>query len=86
VHGILWAMPLLIGIICLALGVSLAVVWWSPAFVAAMQVLLVIVLLLWGLISTLVGYSALKAGREFQEAINQDADEEKSDHSTTASD
>jgi ABC-type siderophore export system fused ATPase/permease subunit len=65
-------MPLLIGIICLALGISLAVAWWSPAFVAALQVLLVVVLLLWGAISTLVGYSALKAAREFQEAVNQD--------------
>jgi multisubunit Na+/H+ antiporter MnhG subunit len=84
VHGILWAMPLLIGIICLALGVSLAVVWWSPAFVAAMQVLLVIVLLLWGLISTLVGYSALKAGREFQEAIDQESDSETQDSSKSS--
>jgi ABC-type transport system involved in cytochrome bd biosynthesis fused ATPase/permease subunit len=71
-HGILWAMPLLIGIICLALGVSLAVAWWSPAFVAALQVLLVVVLLLWGAISTLVGYSALKARREYDESIAQE--------------
>ena len=56
----------------MAVSLSLAVAWWSPAFVAAMQVLLVVILLLWGAISTLVGYSALKAGREFQEAISQD--------------
>jgi hypothetical protein len=64
-------MPLLIGIICLALGVSLAVAWWSAAFVAALQVLLVVALLLWGLISTFVGYSALKAGREYDEGASQ---------------
>ncbi len=74
-HGILWAMPLLIGIICLALGVSLAVVWWSPAFVAALQVLFVVVLLLWGAISTLVGYSALKAVREYDESIKQEPED-----------
>jgi hypothetical protein len=67
-------MPLLIGIILLALGLSLCVMWWSPAFVAALQVLLVISLLLWGLILTLVGYSAMKASREFEEAVNSGDD------------
>ncbi len=76
-------MPLLIGIVCLALGLSLAVAWWSPAFVAALQVLLVVVLLLWGAISTLVGYSALKAGREYQESVNQEPDEKKPEDSST---
>jgi hypothetical protein len=53
-------------------GSFLAVAWWSPAFVAALQVLLVVVLLLWGAISTLVGYSALKARREYDESIAQE--------------
>lgn len=67
-------MPLIYGIILLALAVSLAVVWWSAAFVAALQVLLVLTLALSGLIATLVGYSSTKAKRITHDAT-QDAEE-----------
>jgi hypothetical protein len=63
--------PLLLGIVLLALGVSLAVVWWSAAFVAALQVLCVTGLLLFGVVLSLVGYSSLKAQREFREALTE---------------
>jgi hypothetical protein len=77
-------MPLLIGIIFLALGLSLCVMWWSPAFVAALQVLVVISLLLWGVILTLVGYSAMKASREFDEAVNSESDVQTAESATTS--
>ena len=66
-------MVLLTGIILLALGVSLCVVWWSPAFVAALQVLIALSLLLWGAIFSLVGYSAMKARREYETALGNEA-------------
>jgi hypothetical protein len=77
-------MPLIFGLICLALGISLAVVWWTPAFVAALQVLLVIALLFCGLVLSLVGYSAIKADREFREAVSGDGESRKSDDSDGA--
>lgn len=65
----------------LALGISLAVTAWSPAFVAALQVFAVIFLLFVGLIFSLVGYSAKKAERSCAEAI--DEFEQKTKHETT---
>jgi hypothetical protein len=67
-------MPLIFGLICLALALSLTVFWWSPAFLAAFQVLLVLFLFFAGLILSLVGYSAMKASREFTEAVTSDSD------------
>lgn len=58
-------MPLLFGLAMMALGGSLALVWWTPAFIAALQVCLVCALLLGGLVLVLVGYSELKARRDF---------------------
>jgi multisubunit Na+/H+ antiporter MnhG subunit len=58
-------MPLIFGLILLALGASLVALWWSSAFAAALQVLLVFFLLLAGLVLSVVGYSELKAAREF---------------------
>jgi len=63
--------PLLIGIVLLALGISLAVAVWSPAFVAALQVFAAITLLFVGLIFFLVGYSTRKAERSCAEAIDE---------------
>ena len=63
-------MPLIIGLIALALGISLTVAWWSAAFVAALQVLFVVSLLFWGLVLVLVGYSEMKAAREYDEAAH----------------
>jgi hypothetical protein len=63
-------MAIITGLILLALGISLLVVWWSPAFVATLQVMLVLTLLFWGIISVLVGYSEKKAAREYKEAIS----------------
>jgi len=60
-------MPLILGFIFLALGVSLTLAWWSAALLAAMQVLLLFLLLLCGLILTLVGYSEMKAARQFHD-------------------
>lgn len=65
-------MPLLLGIILIALGLSLLVAWWSAAFVAALQVLLVLFLLLAGLVVTLTSYSMLKAQRDLSKAIAHD--------------
>ena len=58
-------MPLIFGLLALALGVSLTVLWWSTAFVAALQVLFVTTIIIAGLIWCVVGYSELKAAREF---------------------
>ncbi len=71
--------PLLLGIILLAFGISLAVVAWSPLFVAALQVFAVIVLLFSGLILSLVGYSAIKAEREFVESKESNSAETESE-------
>ena len=64
--------PLLLGIILIALGLSLLVAWWSAAFVAALQVLLVFFLLVAGVIVTLTSYSMLKAQRDLSKAIADD--------------
>ncbi|HEX8550665.1 MAG TPA: hypothetical protein VF681_03830 [Abditibacteriaceae bacterium] len=66
-------MPLLFGLVCLALGVSLGAIWWSAAFAAALQVLLVVTLFFVGLILSVVGYSEIKAAREMNEARTNDA-------------
>lgn len=72
-------MPLLLGIVLLALGISLAVAVWSPAFVAALQVFAVVVLLFSGLVFSLVGYSALKAARCWEEALEETEAQPKTD-------
>lgn len=66
-------MPLIYGLLALALGVSLIFLCWSPAFAAAIQVLGVFFLLIFGLIWSVVGYSELKASREL-EAAKRDGD------------
>ena len=61
-------MVLLLGIIFLALGVSLAVVW-SAAVIMVIKGLLPLLLLFLGAIFLLVGYSERKAKREYQDAV-----------------
>lgn len=64
-------MAIIIGLVLLALGISLAVGWWQQ-FLFALQGLTVVSLLLWGGIMVLVGYSEMKAKREFSDALNRD--------------
>ena len=56
----------------IALGLSLLVAWWSAAFVAALQVLLVLFLIVAGIVVTLTSYSVLKAQRDLSKAIAND--------------
>ena len=63
-------MVLLLGIIFLAFGVSLAVVW-SAAVVMVLKGLLPLLLLFLGGIFLLVGYSERKAKREYQDAVSE---------------
>ena len=77
--------PLLIGIVLLALGVSLAVAVWSPAFVAALQVFVVVALLFCGLIFSLVGYSAFKAARSWEEALEETESPSKTEQASPSS-
>ena len=64
-------MAILVGIILLALGLSLAVVW-SGQVLQAVQGLLPLTLLFFGMIIVLVGYSERKAAREYTKAISDD--------------
>lgn len=66
-------MAILVGIILLALGLSLTVVW-SAQVLQAIQGLLPLGLFFLGFVVLLVGYSERKAAREYDEAI-QDGDE-----------
>lgn len=75
---------MLIGIIFLALGISLAVAVWSPAFLAAIEVFAVFTLFFVGLIFSLVGYSALKAEREMTEAVGEAVEENEVAENKTA--
>jgi len=65
-------MTLLIGIILFFSGLCLMVMWW-PSILIALQGILVVTLLLWGVIVTLIGYSEKKAQREYQAAVTGDA-------------
>lgn len=79
------AMPLIYGLISLALAAFLTAIWWTPAFVAALQVLFVIGLFFGGLIFALVGYSEMKAAREFKDAVSGDTVTGDSDTPTSSS-
>lgn len=67
-------MALLIALILLALGSSLAVVWHT-AFLQVLQGLAPLLLLFIGVIFLVVGYSERKARREYQDAIHDDGKE-----------
>ena len=74
-------MAMLIGIILLALGLSLTFVWQAQV-VQYLQGLLPTLLLFFGLIVLLVGYSERKAAREFDKAIHDDEEEDDVEDST----
>ena len=65
-------MVLLLGIIFLALGVSLAVVW-GAAIIMVLKGTLPLLLIFLGAIFLLVGYSERKAKREYQEAVAEES-------------
>jgi len=58
-------MVTLVGLILLALSISLAVAWW-PSVVIALQGALVLGLFFVGTLVFLVGYSELKARRDYK--------------------
>lgn len=63
-------MVIVVGIILLALGICLAVAW-LPQFLMALQGIVALTLLAWGCIAILVGYSEMKARREYSAAIRE---------------
>ena len=67
-------MLMLIGIIFIALGLSLGVVW-HEAVEAAIKRLAPLALLFFGLIFLLVGYSERKAARAFKEVVGEAEDQ-----------
>ena len=67
-------MALLWGIILLALGLSLAVMWSAQVF-AALQGILPLFFLFLGLVFLIVGYSERKAARECDAATENEKDE-----------
>ncbi len=67
-------MALLWGIILLALGLSLAVMW-SAQVLAALQGIVPLFLLFLGLVFLVVGYSERKAARECDTATESEKDE-----------
>ena len=69
----IFVMTLLVGLISLALGVSLLVVWWSAAFVAALKVLAIVILFVVGFFATMIGYSEVKAKKQFHDAIEKES-------------
>ncbi len=67
-------MALLWGIILLALGLSLTVMW-SAQVLAALQGILPLFLLFLGIVFLVVGYSERKAARECHDATETEKDE-----------
>ena len=61
-------MVIVIGLILIALGISLAVEW-SQQFLMALQGLTALSFLVLGLVAVLVGYSEMKARREYNAAV-----------------
>lgn len=81
-------MAILIGLILVAIGISLAVNQWA-AFVVTLQALIALGLLFWGGVAVLIGYSEMKARREYDQAVQGDSDQPKAQkpndaHSTEA--
>jgi hypothetical protein len=67
-------MVTLIGIILLALGLSLAVVWQTPVLAVLMGII-PLTLIFWGGLIVLIGYSEVKARREYRTAVGQGDDD-----------
>lgn len=66
---------MLLGLIFIALGVVLALIW-TTAFVMALKGVLILSLFFWGLIALLVGLSQRKARRSYAAALrDEDGDE-----------
>ena len=63
-------MAILTGIILLAFGLSLAVVWFD-AFIIALKGLFVLLLLVGGGVQILIGYAARKAAREYSVGVGE---------------
>lgn len=74
---------MLIGIILLALGLSLAVAWHA-AFLLVLKALLALGLLFFGLLFLLIGYSERKAARDFARATGEPLSGEPLDGETPA--
>lgn len=72
-------MVTLIGIILLALGVSLAVVWQTSVLGVLMGII-PLTLIFWGGLVVLIGYAEMKARREYRDAVDD------SDSSTAPAD
>jgi len=61
----------LIGIILLALGLSLAVVWKTSVMDVLMGVI-PLSLIVWDALALLIGYSEVKARREYRKAVSEE--------------
>ena len=66
-------MSILLGLILVALGISLAVVWWSTVLMV-LQGLLVLGLLFIGCLMYLIGYSEIKARREYAQGASPETE------------
>jgi len=66
-------MVTLVGVILLALGLSLAVVWQASVVDVLMGVI-PLSLIFWGGLALLIGYSEVKARREYRKAVSGDAE------------
>jgi hypothetical protein len=64
-------MAILCGLVLLAFGISLAVVWFD-ALLIVLKGVLVLLLLLGGAFQILIGYAARKAAREYTAGIAKD--------------
>ena len=65
-------MPILIGLILMALGISLAVGQWAM-FLVVLRAVVALGCLFWGVVSVLIGYSEMKARREYCEAVRPES-------------
>jgi hypothetical protein len=61
-------LAILIGAVCIVLGIILLAVWW-PAFLAVLQGCLGITLLCGGLLALAIGISEMRAAKEFESAV-----------------
>ena len=71
-------MVILVGIILLALGISLCVAW-SGAVLLVLKGVVPLTLLFFGALFLLVGYSERKGAREFEKMVNSSTNETSED-------
>ena len=67
-------MVILVGLILLALGLSL-VIGQGVSFLIVLRSVLALGLMFWGTIAVLVGYSEMKARHEYKEAVHNDSND-----------